>query len=109
MMDDSTMTIVAILSVVVAVGAIIASFVVANKQTAAARHRDQANAMWERVDELRAKIDDTDSTLRTEYMTHEQVREFFALSSGVWVQKIEHIDAQLSEIKVLLEAVLTKN
>jgi len=100
---------IAIVAVTVAVGAIIASFVVANKQTSEARHRSSERAMWDRLDELRKMMEDADTVLRTEYMTQSQIREFFELSTGVWVQKIEHIDSQLLEIKGLLKQVLTKN
>ena len=97
---------IAIVAVIVAVASIVGNFVLANKQASQASKRDQERVLWEKIDELRSDVESVNDTLLKEYMTQDQIREFFKLSSDGWVVKLEHIDIQISELKKLLEASL---
>lgn len=108
-MDDNTVTTVAIISVIVAVCSLMANFILAGKQNKAATDRDQTKALWEKIDDLRGMIEETNDTLLKEYMTQDQIREFFKLSTDAWVVKLDHIDDQISDIKKLLEVSLKKD
>ena len=100
---------IALTAVLVAVASIIGNFVLAAKQSKTANQRDQTNALWEKIDDLRGMIEDVNDTLLKEYMSQDQIREFFKLSSDGWVVKLDHIEGQLSDLTKLVQAALSRN
>lgn len=100
---------IAIAAVIVAVASIVGNFVLAGKQSRQATKRAHDQALWEKIDELRDDVEEVKDTLLKEYMTQDQIREFFKLSSDGWTVKLEHIDNQLSDLKELVQAALSKH
>lgn len=98
---------IAVVAVLVAVASIVGNFVLANKQARQVSKREHDRVLWEKIDELRDDVEYVKDTLLKEYMTQDQIREFFKLSSDGWVVKLEHIDSQIGDLKKLVEAALS--
>lgn len=99
---------IAIVAVIVAVASIVGNFVLANKQARQTTKRENDRVLWEKIDELRDDVEGIKDTLLREYMSQDQIREFFKLSSDGWVVKLDHIDTQISDLKKLVEAALSR-
>lgn len=98
-----------LVAAIVAICSIFVNVILAGRQNKAARDRDQTKALWDKIDDLRSMVEETNDTLLKEYMTQDQIREFFKLSTDAWVVKLDHIDDQISDIKKLLEVSLKKD
>lgn len=98
---------IAIIAVVVAVASIVGNFVLAGRSRRQADKRDHDRVLWEKIDELREDVEGIKDTLLREYMSQDQIREFFKLSSDGWVVKLEHIDNQITDLKKLVQAALS--